>query len=63
MVDKIKIRFAEDIGKPNRITSDKATFRMKHHKQQMSDAINNLCFFPKNRLVPLVDKAPLPLRI
>ena len=24
IVDKIKIRFAEDIGKPNRITSDKA---------------------------------------
>ena len=31
MVDKIKIRFAEDICKPNRITSDKATFRMKRH--------------------------------
>ena len=32
MVDKIKIRFAEEIGKPNRITSDKATFRMiKRH--------------------------------
>ena len=31
MVDKIKIRFAEDIGKPNRITSNKATFEMKGH--------------------------------
>ena len=45
MVDKIKIRFAKDIGKPNRITSDKATFRMKRHKQQMSDAINYRCVF------------------
>ena len=31
MVDKIKIRFAEDIGKPNKVTFDKATFRMKRH--------------------------------
>ena len=31
MVDKIKIRFAEDIGKPNRITFDTATFRMKRN--------------------------------
>ena len=40
MADKIKIRFAEDMGKPNRITSGKATFRKKRHEQQMSDAIN-----------------------
>ena len=50
MVDKIKIRFAEDIGKQNRIMSDKAAFRMKRRKQQMSDAINYRCFFPPNKL-------------
>ena len=42
MVDKIKIRFADDIGKPNRITSDTATFGIKRHYGKCSKITNTL---------------------